>query len=48
MPPKVEVVRAADMPQGDLSRFESRVALGEDLRLSTLSRCARALGGETE
>jgi hypothetical protein len=28
-----------------VSRLESRVALGEDMRVSSLSRYARALGG---
>jgi transcriptional regulator with XRE-family HTH domain len=45
---QIEVAQAADMPQGDVSRLESRVALGEDLRLSSLIRYARALGGEVE
>jgi transcriptional regulator with XRE-family HTH domain len=45
---QVEVAQAADMPQGDVSRLESRSALGADLRLSSLSRYARALGGEVE
>jgi transcriptional regulator with XRE-family HTH domain len=42
---QVEVAEAAGIPQGDVSRLESRVALGVDLRVSSLSRYARALGG---
>jgi hypothetical protein len=45
---QVEVADAAEMPQGDVSRVEGRSALGEDVRLSTLRRYARGLGGEVE
>jgi hypothetical protein len=45
---QVEVADAAEMPQGDVSRVEGRAALGEDIRLSTLRRYARGLGGEIE
>jgi hypothetical protein len=45
---QVEVAHAAEMPQGDVSRIEGRAALGEDVRLSTLRRYARGLGGEIE
>ena len=45
---QVEVAEAAGIPQAEVSRLESRVALGEGLRLSSLTRYARALGGEVE
>ena len=45
---QVDLAKAAEMPQGDVSRLEARVALGEDARLSSLKRYARGLGGELE
>jgi transcriptional regulator with XRE-family HTH domain len=38
------IARTAKMAQGDVSRLESR----EDIKLSTLMRYAKALGGELE
>jgi transcriptional regulator with XRE-family HTH domain len=45
---QIEVAEAAGVPQGDVSRLEGRVASGEDLRVSSLARYARAVGGELE
>jgi len=41
---QVEMAKAADMTQGELSRLERR----EDHLVSTLRRCVQALGGELE
>jgi hypothetical protein len=41
---QVDVARAAEMDQGDVSKLESR----NDMHVSTLSRYARALGGQLE
>ena len=41
---QVEIAKAADMDQADVSRLESR----EDIKLSTLERYAAALGGKVE
>jgi hypothetical protein len=41
---QADVARAAEMDQGDVSRLETR----EDMRVSTLGRYARALGGRLE
>jgi hypothetical protein len=41
---QVEMARAAEMTQGELSRLERR----DDHLVSTLRRCVRALGGELE
>jgi hypothetical protein len=41
---QAEISRAAEMDQGDVSRLEAR----EDMRISTLGRYARALGGQLE
>ena len=41
---QVEVARAAEMEQADVSRLESR----EDIKVSTLERYAAALGGKVE
>jgi predicted transcriptional regulator len=45
---QVEVAVNAGVPQAEISRLESRVALGEDARLSSLDRYAQALGGKLE
>lgn len=39
-----EVARTAEMDQGDISRLEQR----DDIKLSTLHRYVRALGGEID
>jgi hypothetical protein len=41
---QMEVARAADMSQGDISRFEDRV----DMKVSTLTRYVAALGAEID
>jgi hypothetical protein len=41
---QADIARTAEMDQGDVSRLESR----EDMKLSTLSRYAGALGGELD
>lgn len=41
---QVDVARAADMDQSEVSRLEAR----EDIKLSTLERYAAALGGKVE
>ncbi|HVW28875.1 MAG TPA: helix-turn-helix transcriptional regulator [Polyangiaceae bacterium] len=41
---QLDVARAAEMDQGDVSKLESR----SDMHVSTLSRYARALGGKLE
>jgi hypothetical protein len=41
---QADIARTAEMDQGDVSRLESRA----DMKLSTLSRYADALGGELD
>jgi|SRR5580658_8521918 hypothetical protein len=41
---QADIARTAEMDQGDVSRLESR----EDMKLSTLTRYAVALGGELD
>lgn len=41
---QVEIAKAAEMEQADVSRLESR----EDMKVSTLERYAAALGGNVE
>jgi len=41
---QADVARAAEMEQGDVSRLEAR----DDMKLSTLTRYAAAIGGRVE
>jgi|CZKU01.1.fsa_nt_gi hypothetical protein len=45
---QVEVAAAAGVPQAEVSRLETRVATGDGVHLSSLTRYALAVGGELE
>jgi DNA-binding Xre family transcriptional regulator len=45
---QVQVAERAGIHQSEVARLEARTEGGEDVRLSTLQRYARALGGELE
>jgi predicted transcriptional regulator len=45
---QAEVAAGADMPQAHVARLETRHAGGDDVKLSTLARYVRGLGGTLE